>query len=457
MLAAAGVALLIAGPWYLRNARLTGNPLYPADVTVGGMTIFAGMMSVARSHLLETPRGAWDVFVAGYYGLTRPVALVLIAGWVGAVVVVVIGTVMARRGRRRDRRDLPAAAEDAAGIADPRADAEAVGDVRSRARPRPRTLTLADPLARTCVIGPPVGIAIFVFTAPYGEMRFAYPSVALLFACLAVALRPLPRAAQLAIATAAALLAAFTAFHPSVAPRFVAFGAAAALPAMAVALAPRRTAKRIGFALGGVATVALAMYAYVNWEAYVRQTEADSAVAWADPGVYGAIGELWHFVRTDPALSGAPPAASGAGAGDGAGGGASAAGSVGPGGGATIAYANTFFTYPLMGYRYEHRVVHVPTRRDVERFRDLPRLPRKVTGEELVPAVCAEQRKSPDPEAWLRRLRESGAQYLVVAKYDPAAPTRPLVAPEMTFALQDARRFVRVFDNAAGSVFRIVW
>jgi hypothetical protein len=101
--------------------------------------------------------------------------------------------------------------------------------------------------------------------------------------------------------------------------------------------------------------------------------------------------------------------------------------------------------------------VHVPARRDVETFRDLPRLPTKVTGEQIVPAVVAELRKDPDRDAWLRRLRESGAQYLVVAKYDPAAPTQKVTAPEMVFAEQDPRRFVRIFDNDAGSVFRIVW
>ena len=110
-----------------------------------------------------------------------------------------------------------------------------------------------------------------------------------------------------------------------------------------------------------------------------------------------------------------------------------------------------------MGYRYEHRVVHVPTGRDIETFRDLPRLPAKVTGEEIVPAVVAELRSDPDRDAWLRRLRESGAQYLVVAKYDPAAPTQKLTPPELTFARQDPQRFVRIFDNEAGSVFRIVW
>jgi len=68
-----------------------------------------------------------------------------------------------------------------------------------------------------------------------------------------------------------------------------------------------------------------------------------------------------------------------------------------------------------------------------------------------------DMKAAPLLRAWLRRLRESGAQFLVIAKYDPAKPTEKVVAPEMTFAEQDPQHFIRVFDNEAGSVFRIVW
>jgi hypothetical protein len=426
MLIAAGVALLIAGPWYWRNVRMTGNPLYPAEVTIGGVTIFSGMMEIARSRLLQSPRGVWEVFVGGYYGLTRPMAIVLVVGWVATVGVAIA------RSRRRGDGDI------ARGKPPP-------ADVADRSHPLSRPRGLADPLTRTCVIGPVIGIAIFALTAPYGEMRFAYPSVALLFACLAIALTRLPWAAQTMLAAGVMILAAFTAFRPDLSQTFVSTGAAIALPAMLIALAPRPIAKRIVLAAGGVAMIALALLAYVNWGAYVRQADADSAVAWADPTVYGPMADVWRFIRNDDA-SAAP------------------VGAIAPGAGvsrgATIAYANTFFTYPLMGYRYDHRVVHVPTRRDIEHFRDLPRLPRgpkKITGEEIVPAIAAELRVSPDRDAWLRRLRESGAQYLVIAKHDPAAPTQRITPPEQLFAEQQPQHFIRIFDNDAGSVFRIAW
>jgi hypothetical protein len=442
MLIGAGVALVLAGPWYLRNIRMTGNPLYPSDVTIGGVRVFAGMMDVAHSRLLTTPRGVWEVFVAGYYGLTRPMAFVLIAAWAIAALTAVWAI------RRSRDPDDDAAVGSRTHTTTTAAAATPPSSASSRSpSPTPRRYTLADPLVRTIVLGPLLGIGIFIAVAPYGEMRFAYPSVALLFAALALAFRALPWSAGVAIGGIFVLLAAVTAFRPDLSWMFIASGVAIALPAMLITLAPRRTARHIVLALGGVATIVLGLYAFVYFESYVRQTEADSAVAWSNPGVYGGIGELWQFVRTDDTAAVAAGSDTNSTAG---------AGSRIPRG-ATIAYANTFFTYPLMGYRFDHRVVHVPTRHDLERFTELPHLPRKVSGEELVTEMVAELRKDPDRTAWLRRLRESGAQYLIVAKYDPAAPAQKVVAPEMTFAEQDPQRFVRVFDNDAGRVFRIAW
>jgi hypothetical protein len=400
----AGVAIVIAGPWYLRNLVQFGNPLMPSDVRVFGVTVFHGMMDVTRSKLLATPRGVWDVFVEGYYGLMRSNALVLIAAWAGATTVLLAAT----------RRRLGA-------------------------------LSVTDPLARTCVLGPAVGVAVFALVAPYGEMRFAYPSVALLFACVAMALARTPWTFRVIVAGVFAVAAALHAFPPRLSTTFVAVGAALAVPAMLVALMPRRYATATGWCASGVAMIVLGLVAYVNWTPYVRQTQADAVVAWRDR--YGPIADAWDFVRrdTNEPLSAELPTPRGAVTGE----------SVPRN--ATIAYANTYFTYPLTGYRYDHRVVHVPTRRDVERFTAMPHLPQRVTGEELVTAVTTMLRESPDRDAWLRRLKESGAQFLVVGKYDPAAPDRKIVPPEQTFAEQDPKRFVRVFDNDAARVYRIAW
>ena len=43
------------------------------------------------------------------------------------------------------------------------------------------------PLTRVCLLGPPLGIAIFLFISHVNEIRYAYPSLFLLFACCAIA------------------------------------------------------------------------------------------------------------------------------------------------------------------------------------------------------------------------------------------------------------------------------
>ena len=370
------VAFVLAGPWYLRNLRLTGNPLFPTEVKVFGVTLLPGMLEVGRSKLLKTPRGAWNVFTDGYYAIPPAVAVILTIGWIAAWVV-------GRRDALRDR------------------------------------------LKRTCLIGPMIGIVLFVAAAPYGEMRFAYPAIALLFAAVAIVLGVLPFAAQISVAGAMMMLCALTAFVPSKSAAFTVAGAIAGAAGAGVALL--RPSRPV-VALGGVAAlVVLGMGVYVNWSAYVEQTRLDGPPVWSEPTVYGPVGEVWAYVRNELPRD------------------------------AVIAYANTYFTYPLMGFAYDHRVAYAPTRRGLERFIDMPRIDQRMTGEQITGHIVRMLREDPDRDAWLRRLRETRAAFLVVMKQDPAAPGRTVVSPEAVFAAEEPQRFVVVFDNAAGTVYRINW
>ena len=49
-------------------------------------------------------------------------------------------------------------------------------------------------------------------------------------------------------------------------------------------------------------------------------------------------------------------------------------------------------------------------------------IPQRISGEAIPGQIVAMLRQDPDRDQWLRRLRESGATYLVVMKRDPAAP-----------------------------------
>jgi len=278
---------------------------------------------------------------------------------------------------------------------------------------------------RTVLIGPVLGIAIFTTLAPYGEMRFAYPSVMLMFAALGLALSRLPRVVQMIGAALIALLAAATAFNVSARDFLIAGAIAGIIGGGVVAvLLKSATARRLAPFAVTACVLALMMYAYVNFKRYVIQCDADSSAAYSDPGAYGTLGDVWRFVREDLPKH------------------------------TTIAYANTYFTYPLMGYAYDHKVVYAPTRAGLDRFVDMPPIEEKITGEQIVAHVVALLRENPDRAQWLTRLRESKADYLVIAK-KLAETKSEQPPPEMKFVAELPHNFVKLFENEAGVVYKI--
>jgi hypothetical protein len=58
---AAGVALIAGGYTYLRNAWSTGNPVFPAPVTVAGRTLLPGWEIITLAHRRHLPEFALDV------------------------------------------------------------------------------------------------------------------------------------------------------------------------------------------------------------------------------------------------------------------------------------------------------------------------------------------------------------------------------------------------------------
>src|SRR5205807_2882599 len=114
------------------------------NVTLFGETLFAGLFTPLRSLKLRTLHDVLNVLAGRYHSIPPLLLWPLLLGWLGALL----------RGRQ----------------------------------------LLTDPLLRTCVLGPVVGIAIFIAKSPYAEVRFLFPSMVLLFAAAgAGANRWLPR------------------------------------------------------------------------------------------------------------------------------------------------------------------------------------------------------------------------------------------------------------------------
>lgn len=370
---------LIAAPWYLRNGWMTGNPLFPIDVAVGGVVLFEGMMISARSLALRKGGGLREAFLAGYTSLTIWPTVAVAVGWGAGLVL------SARR-------------------------------------------VLADPLMRACFLGPVIGIAVFVFKSPYAESRFLAPVYLLLFAAAGAGLARLPKAVGLGGAALLIVLALITgAPHPRLLRMFLGGGLSLALIGGAGAWLlthPRVDRRMIRYSAVAAALV-LGIAIFVYWTGYLRQYRALSAVSWIRH--YGPVGQVWEFAEQN-----LPP-------------------------GTTVARGNSYFVYPLQGWGHDRRVVYAPTQRDVEDISDLPRFPRDAPGEMVFTLIRNVTLRDADREQWLRRFRESGAQYLVVQTRDVADLSKPAHPPELEFAESLPKQFHPLYRNDAGVVYRIAW
>jgi len=88
---------------------------------------------------------------------------------------------------------------------------------------------------------------------------------------------------------------------------------------------------------------------------------------------------------------------------------------------------------------------------------DMPPVAEPTTGECDHRAHRRAAARDPDRDAWLRRLRESGASYLLVMKRDPARRTKTSNPPELAFASADPSPFVRAYDDPPRACLRFNW
>jgi hypothetical protein len=378
---AAGLVVALAGPWYLRNWVLMGNPIFPVGVKIGGRTLLPGLFAVKRSLELGNWQSVWRVLAHGYHSPPPWLMVLLLAGWAGAAVVA---------GREIVRR----------------------------------------PLVRMCLLGPIVGVAVFLSRAMYAEVRFVYPSLLLLFGCSGVLLARAGRR-EWARTCGALLVGACAAATGFVVPLLVEIVTTSAIVTgvgMGLMLLRKRVLRLRPAHLARLAVaaaLALAMLVYVYWAAYVGSCELAAGAVWTPrPPGYGPIAEAWTFVREKTGET------------------------------ATIAYANTNLVYPLQGFRQQRRVLYVPTRRDVPAFAQMPRLGDRLAGEETITRVNVVLQAEPDRQAWLERLKASGAEYLFIAKGPDAMVERPV---ELELVGAERERFAKVFESAAAEVYQIRW
>ena len=371
-----GIAAVLAGPWYLRNVVLTGNPLYPMQLGIGGLTIFKGLFTTARSGELANLSQLAALLFAREYSWPAFAAAPVLAGcgWLAW---------------------------------------------------RLRTRVLRLPLLRALLLGPVIVIAVFALASPFPEIRFLLPTIALLYLACGVGLKPAPRLA-LPIAVIALVASVATLVEArldaSDVNNFVLPAAVLAVVGTGItALWPCVPARK--WIVSGTAFV-LAGYAYVNWAAYLQTYGIDTDVVWTSPDYHGELARVWQIARGRSIV----PA------------------------GSTIAYSNTYFTYPLLGFDESCRCVYVSPVRGVRQMSDLPWLGEKLSGEQLVSRAVAAETSPADKQWWLERLRESGANFLLIARTGPT--DHPA---EARFAAEEPNVFLPIGGSSDARFYRIRW
>lgn len=283
----------------------------------------------------------------------------------------------------------------------------------------------SSPLIRLCLLGPPIALLLFVMDSPYAEVRFLYPAFVLLFAGAALAMdKPI---VQIVIASLLLLLAWLTEFKlegdrtaivlgmAGTAATVMGFGLAVAWTLARVSAARHRT---LIASVTALALLVLAGLIYVGWAAHVKECRALAMVGYRTQ--YDASADAWQFVRDQ-----LPPDE-------------------------LLAYANTFLIHPMEGFDNRRPLVYFPTRRGITHLHDLPALPGRLSGEQIVPAMARALTTDTDETAWLRHLSESKATHLIVFHHD-VVPN----PPELAIVAAHPDRFELIFSNDAASVFHL--
>lgn len=361
--------LLLAGPWFLRNFLLTGNPIFPIQTP-----LFDGMFRMSRSTRLARPAaGLWYVLTQTYHSFSSPLAVGVLAAWLAGA------AVSARRALR-------------------------------------------DPVVRVTMIGPLVGLLIFVFTSPYPEIRFLYPELLLMFCAIAPLAVMVPDSMAGTVLAGTALLAAGSVFIGGTGIGFAAVGLVVAAIGAGLATLRRIPARyRVGVPLGALA-LAVGLLAYVDWTSYVRNYREFTNFFWKP---YGPVAQVWQTVRQDLPAD------------------------------AVLAYTNTYLTYPLYGFDLSRRVTYVPTRRGVDDFLDLPPLPRTATDENLRRQVEEITFDDPDADEWLARLKSRQVTHLLIVKPDPSDLFVTATPPELDIVARHPETFDLLYDSPAASMFSV--
>ena len=231
------VAVSIAGPWYLRNWIVTGNPIFP----------MFSLFTSSRSDAFQHWKTSIAVVLGSAYALPIVLAIPLGIGWFAAL-----------------------------------------------------RCAWQKPISRACVFGIVPSITLFFFKSPFPEVRFLLPIFLLLFASSAIAIQKIFEKEIAAIAVAAFLFLvslgsvfAYSAFSTIVTFSAIAIGLTI-IGLLIIAYAKTNRFRWTAFIaiIGGLTC----QYAYVHWTAYCREYRETLFDDNSGYGIeYPQLNRLWRF------------------------------------------------------------------------------------------------------------------------------------------------------------------
>ena len=244
--------LVLAGPWYLRNTILTGNPVFPIEVHCGSWTLLSGVFATRVAPEDQTLGSLMNVLLGtSRYSMRWWLLPGVAVGWAAAWVLC--------RGRWRH------------------------------------------PTVLAGLVGPPLLLTVFYFVSPDREVRYLFPAIALLFVAAGLAIGRLPGSPWLRRVPAAALLcaAAVTAVPAPLLPGVVIVATVLTTAMLFGRFAWRRwcAAQRHGWAMASVVVGLVTVgTVYVYWGAYVDRCRVSYHDLWA--GVYkrNGLGPAWVWL-----------------------------------------------------------------------------------------------------------------------------------------------------------------
>jgi hypothetical protein len=371
---AMSATLVLAGPWYLRNLLLTGNPLYPLRIELFGRTLLPGLFAMLATPRLRNLHEIRKMLVGGFHGLPIPLLTVLVIGFLAAILVA------ARRFR--------------------------------------------EPLVRACLLGPLLCIAVFFAKAPFGEVRFLYPAIFVMFVALGLwtVKWKIPEWQQ-ALLVAPLPLAAIATSYIHRREVWLAIPVGIALGAVGCGILwldrklPLWRKRFLPLALVSI-VLTLGFWIYVDWDAYVGTVHVDEIPFWHGAWPDNAPG--WEFAIENTPTN------------------------------AVLAYSQAYFLYPLFGDDLDRRLIYVPVRADVPDYLHHPNFPKPVDGETMGRGVAAKLDFPADQAVWRKRLAASKADYLFIELDGPVKDP-----PELSWVSADKQHFTPLFRDQTTAIYQI--